>query len=154
VTAAIKAAIDDIEQGNVKDFIRNMFPVNAQLAMFRQGVNRAPAAIVDKDAGIMELMLKDLKALQSLSPNIQQDVAEFTLPPVEFVEKPNRKLILPAGIPVVAPDRVIRFSKINGHWARLIHANRFGNSTDKVHSTIGRRNQSIVAVGHHTKYLE
>lgn len=115
VSAAIAKSITELEQGRIREFMLNMFPPDALRAMFRNGPERSLAAKADKDSALVVRMLQDLKSLAAEQPQITGDVAEFSLPAVEYTEADLPK-IRPALAQYPVPDRIIRFSKINGHW--------------------------------------
>ena len=109
------AAVADIEKGQIKELISNMFPPDVLPTILRNGRDDNPVPYVDKDSAVMKLMLQDLKALLTSTPLIQENVAEFTLPPVQY--PPNQiQQVRPGAERYRLRDRVIRFSRINGRW--------------------------------------
>lgn len=115
VAAVIVKSIAELEQGRIHEFMLNMFPPVALRVMSRNGTERSFAAKVDMDSALVVRMLQDLKLLTAEQPQITGDVAEFSLPAVEYAGNDVTQ-IRPALAKYPVPDRIIRFSKINGHW--------------------------------------
>ncbi len=115
VSAVIAKSIAELEQGRIREFMLNMFPPDALRAMFRNGPERSFAAKADMNSALVVRTLQDLKSLAAEQPQITGDVAEFSLPAVEYTDQDVTQ-IRPALAQYPVPDRVIRFSKINGHW--------------------------------------
>ncbi len=115
VQAAIQSSLADLEAGKFRDFIVNMFPPDAVKVLFRNGPEQTQAAMINQESALVVRMLQDLKALAKQRPQVTGDVAEFSLSPVEYSQEQLR-FIRPAGTFYPTPDRIIRFSRIDGHW--------------------------------------
>ena len=116
IQEVIARAIAEIEHGDIKQFIKNMFPPDVLLVMFRNGPDHSTAPLMNQGSAMVVRMLEDLKKLQSLKPKIKADVAEFVLEAVVY-EQNQRFAVRPfeeGRYPI--PDRLIRFSMINKRW--------------------------------------
>lgn len=115
VKAMIRSAISDIEKGDVRTFIRNAFPPDALQVMFTRSFENSAIPLVEKDSVLVTLMLRDLRDLEKKEPKVAGEVAEFTLPAIDY-PKEQAQLIRPGADHYNLQQRVIKFSLINGHW--------------------------------------
>lgn len=115
VKAVIRSGISDIEKGEVRTFIRNAFPPDALQVMFTRSFENSAVPLVEKDSALITLMLRDLRDLEKKEPKVTGDVAEFSLPAIDY-PKEQAQLIRPGADHYSLQPRVIRFSLINGHW--------------------------------------
>lgn len=108
---ALGKAIASIESGKVDEFVAKMFPVGA---LREPGFDKKQATLVatfKATPKLLEPMLADLKALQSLNPVMADNGATA----VFAIE--GAALAAPSqNGPKKAPDRTIKLQKVDGHW--------------------------------------
>ncbi|MEZ6123712.1 MAG: hypothetical protein R3C49_11110 [Planctomycetaceae bacterium] len=112
---AVDAAVTDLDAGRVFDFVQKMFPPEAIELMTAGPPGQSRLDMLTAESILVVRMLEDLKVLQSLTPTISGDTAEYVAGPFEHTVS-DRQAVRPNPAGLQPPDRRIRFSLLNGHW--------------------------------------
>ena len=120
-------AIAALETGKIDEFVAKMFPVGA---LREPGADERLATVVKTFKAtpkLLEPMVADLKAMQSLKPNLVENgnTAVFALEGAAFATPA-------ANSPPKAPNRTVKLQRVDGNW-------RLADNTTAARKTIAQQ---------------